>query len=225
MPVEVKSLSQSPLPPRRFATQKHFVHSRLSFTRLDIPEVEVFETAVSFPADIDPLSAHDALASVFGQKAGFGQFLFRADSETPGRFWVRSAEPWTRWPEGALSALEPRRRVIQLAEGLMYHFSLTVCAGDELPAENEKRVAPYETTERVLHWLHQQAPLFGFRPLIVNAAMAALRFSHRGQRYRVPYARIDGALQVAHAERLRRRILKGFGYYRRTGIGMLELSA
>ncbi|MCX8005872.1 MAG: type I-E CRISPR-associated protein Cas6/Cse3/CasE [Burkholderiaceae bacterium] len=209
---------------RRAAVRHDFVHSRLSFTRLDIPEVEVFETAVSFAPETDPLSAHDALANVFGHKAGFGHFLFRADSETPGRFWVRSAEPWTRWPDGALSALEPRRRVIQLAEGLMYPFSLQVCAGDELPADNEKRVAPYETVERVARWFQEQAPQFGLRPLIVNVAMAALRFAHGGQRYRIPYARIEGALEVAHAERLRRRILKGFGYYRRTGIGMLELS-
>lgn len=201
-----------------------FVHSRLSFTRLEIPEVEVFETAVAFPPETDPLTAHDALAAVFGKKAGFGHFLFRADSSTAGRYWVRSAEPWTRWPDGALNALEPRRRIIQLAEGLMYHFSLTVCAGEELPSETEKRVAPYETAERVTEWFRAGAEQFGIKPLLVNVAMTALRFGHGGQRYRVPFAAIDGALEVAHAERLRRRILKGFGYYRRTGLGMLELS-
>src|SRR5215475_778953 len=117
-----------------------FVHSMLSFTRLEIPEVELFETAVTFDAATDPLTAHDALASVFGQKAGFGRFLFRADSAAPGRFWVRSIEPWTRWPDRALNALEPRRVVVQLAEGLMYHFSLTVCAGEEFVEADGKRV-------------------------------------------------------------------------------------
>jgi hypothetical protein len=208
-------------PPRG---KNDFVHSRLSFTRLEIPEVEVFETAVAFPPHTDPLTAHDALAAVFGKKAGFGHFLFRADSTTPGRYWVRSAEPWTRWPDGALNALEPRRRVIQLAEGLMYHFSLSVCAGEELPSDTEKRVAPYETAERVAEWFRAGAADFGIKPLLVNVAMNALRFGHGGQRYKIPYAAIDGALEVAHAERLRRRILKGFGYYRRTGLGMLELS-
>ena len=95
------------------------VHSVLSFTRLEIPELEVFETAVTFEHETDPLLAHDALTDVFGNKAGFGQYLFRADSAVPARYWVRSLEPWTRWPAGALSALEPKREVIQLAEGLM----------------------------------------------------------------------------------------------------------
>lgn len=201
-----------------------FVHSMLSYTRLDIPEVELFETAVTFDPATDPLTAHDALSAVFGQKAGFGRFLFRADSSIAGRFWVRSVEPWTRWPDRALNALEPRRTVVQLAEGLMYHFSLSVCAGEEFVTANEKRVEPFETTERVGAWFRDEAEQFGVRPLMVNITIKTMRFAHREQRFKVPYATLDGALEVAHADRLRRRILKGFGYYRRTGLGMLELS-
>lgn len=201
-----------------------FVHSMLSFTRLDIPEVELFETAVTFDPSTDPLTAHDALSSVFGQKAGFGRFLFRADSSIPGRFWVRSIEPWTRWPDRALNALEPRRTVVQLAEGLMYHFNLSVCAGEEFVTANEKRVEPFDSVERVAAWLRAEAEQFGVRPLMVNIALTTMRFAHGEQRFKVPYATLDGALEVANADRLRRRILKGFGYYRRTGLGMLELS-
>lgn len=201
-----------------------FVHSQLSFTRLEIPEVELFETAVTFDPAADPLSVHDALANVFGQKAGFGHYLFRADSTTPGRFWVRSVEPWTRWPDHALNALEPRRVVVQLAEGLMYHFSLSVSAGEASVVGNEKRVAPFETAEQVSAWFQAEAAHCGIKPLMVNVAMKVLRFTHVGQRFKVPYAALDGALEVADSDRLRRRILKGFGYYRRTGLGMLELS-
>lgn len=201
-----------------------FVHSMLSFTRLEIPEVELFETAVTFDASTDPLTAHDALASVFGQKAGFGKFLFRADSASAGRFWVRSVEPWTRWPDRALNALEPRRTVVQLAGGLMYHFSLSVCAGEEFVSPNEKRVVPFETTERVADWFRDEAVQFGVKPLMVNITLKTMRFAHGEQRFKVPYAVLDGALEVAEPDRLRRRILKGFGYYRRTGLGMLELS-
>jgi CRISPR-associated protein Cas6/Cse3/CasE subtype I-E len=201
-----------------------FVHSMLSFTRLDIPEVELFETAVTFDAATDPLSAHDALSDVFGQKAGFGRFLFRADSSMAGRFWVRSVEPWTRWPDHALNALEPRRTVVQLAEGLMYHFSLAVCAGEEFVSESEKRVEPFETSEQVAAWFRDEAEQFGVRPLMVNITLKTMRFAHAEQRFKVPYATLDGALEVAQADRLRRRILKGFGYYRRAGLGMLELS-
>lgn len=201
-----------------------FVHSMLSFTRLDIPEVELFETAVTFDPATDPLSAHDALAAVFGQKAGFGRFLFRADSSIQGRYWVRSVEPWTRWPDRALNALEPRRTVIQLAEGLMYHFSLSVCAGQEFISANEKRVEPFDTQEKVAAWFRDEAEQFGVRPLMVNITLKAMRFAHGEQRFKVTYATLDGALEVAQSDRLRRRILKGFGYYRRTGLGMLELS-
>lgn len=213
-----------PRPERDKASRDGFVHSMLSFTRLDIPEVEVFETAVTFDAATDPLTAHDALAAVFGQKAGFGRFLFRADSTLPGRFWVRSVEPWTRWPDRALNALEPRRKVVQLAEGLMYHFSLHVCAGREFVSQTEKRVQPFETQEEVAAWFRDEAANFGVRPMVVNIALQTARFAHGEQRFKVPYASLDGALEVADADRLRRRILKGFGYYRRTGLGMLELS-
>lgn len=205
-------------------SKEGFVHSMLSFTRLEIPEVELFETAVTFDPATDPLTAHDALASVFGQKAGFGRFLFRSDSNSPGRYWVRSIEPWTRWPDRALNALEPRRTVVQLAEGLMYHFSLSVCAGEEFVSPEEKRVVPFDTVERVAGWFRDEAPQFGIRPLMVNVAVRTMRFAHGEQRFKVPYSTLDGALEVADAERLRRRILKGFGYYRRTGLGMLELS-
>ena len=201
-----------------------FVHSMLSFTRLEIPEVELFETAVTFDASTDALTAHDALASVFGQKAGFGRFLFRSDSACAGRFWVRSVEPWTRWPDRALNALEPRRMVVQLAEGLMYHFSLSVCAGEEFVSSNEKQVVPFDTTEKVAAWFQDEAAHFGVKPLMVNITMKTMRFAHGDQRFKVPYSVLDGALEVADAERLRRRVLKGFGYYRRTGLGMIELS-
>jgi CRISPR-associated protein Cas6/Cse3/CasE subtype I-E len=202
-----------------------FVHSVLSFTRLEIPEVELFETAVTFPAATDPLTAHDELAKVFGHKAGFGHFLFRADSSVPGRYWVQSVEPWSRWPEQALSALEPKRVVIQLAEGLMYRFTLPVCAGREFVQDKEKRVVPYETADEVRAWFNDNAAQFGIKPLMLDVSMRTLRFPHRDQRFKVQHAVLEGALEVAHAERLRRRILKGFGYYRRTGLGMLQLSA
>lgn len=201
-----------------------FVHSMLSFTRLEIPEVELFETAVTFDPATDPLTAHDALAAVFGQKAGFGRFLFRADSASQGRFWVRSVEPWTRWPDRALNALEPRRTIVQLAEGLMYHFSLSVCAGEEFVSASEKRVVPFDTTDRVASWFSSEAAEFGVKPLMVNVTLNTMRFAHAEQRFKVPYAVLDGALEVANPDRLRRRILKGFGYYRRSGLGMLELS-
>jgi hypothetical protein len=226
MPVPV---APTPRPPsighvaRRL--QAGFMHSVLSFTRLEIPELEVFETAVTFAPDTDPLTAHDALTDVFGKKAGFGHYLFRADSAVPGRYWVRSVEPWTRWPDGAVSALEPKREVIQLAEGLMYRFTLPVCAGNEYVEGNEKRVVPFATAQEVDAWFKEMAPHFGIRLLINDTALATLRFAHRGQRFKVQHAVIEGALEVSNAEHLRRRLIRGFGSHRKAGLGMLQLSA
>lgn len=201
------------------------MHSVLSFTRLEIPEVEVFETAVTFEASTDPLTAHDALAHVFGHKAGTGYFLFRADSAIAGRYWVQSVEPWTRWPDGAISALEPKRIVIQLAEGLMYRFSLQVCAGREHIEGREKHVEPFRSVEEIERWFTSNAPEFGIRPMLVNTSMKTLRFTHKTQHFKIPYATIEGALEVAKATPLQRRLAKGFGSYRKTGLGMLQLSA
>jgi CRISPR-associated protein Cas6/Cse3/CasE subtype I-E len=203
----------------------NFVHSVLSFTRLEIPEVELFETAVTFDATSDPLSAHDALADVFGHKAGTGYFLFRADSAIAGRYWVRSVEPWTRWPTGALSALEPKRIVVQLAEGLMYRFTLPVCAGREFIEGKEKRIEPYRTVEEIDAWFAEQAKQHGMRLLLANVSLQTLRFAHKEQRFKIAYATIEGALEVGNAPATQRRLIKGFGSYRRTGLGMMQLSA
>lgn len=209
----------------RWKTPGEFVHSILSFTRLEIPEAEVYETVATFDAEVDPLTAHDALSTVFGQKAGMGAYLFRADSAIAGRYWVRSAQPWTRWPTLARSALEPKRIVIQLAEGLMYRFNLQACAGRVFVEGNDKRVEPYHTVQEIEGWFAEQAAACGMRLLMVSACPHTLRFAHRGQRFKVAYASIEGAFEVSNASALRKRLFKGFGSYRRCGLGMMELSS
>ena len=202
-----------------------FIHSVLSFTRLEIPALEVFETAVAFPPDTDPITAHRELADVFGRKAGEGEFLFRADSTIAGRYWVQSAAPWTRWPATAVSALEPKRVVVQLAEGLMYRFALQVCAGQTNLAGNDKTIEPFGTSHEVEAWLRAGAPRYGFIPLMLDVSMQVLRFTHRGQKFKIDYAQIEGALEVADTEEFRRRVGQGFGHHRRAGLGLMQLMA
>ncbi len=222
------SLSPHPLVSTRSESKSRpaadFIHSVLSFTRLEIPQVELFEAAVTFAADVDPVTAHARLADVFGRKAGDGFFLFRLDSAVPGRYWVRSLEPWTRWPEGATGALEPKREVIQLAEGLMYRFTLPVCAGQEYIENGEKRVVAFDTPTLVNHWFTANAQNFGIKPLMADIAIATLRFTHRGANYKLVHAVIEGALEVTNADALRRRLIKGFGSHRKAGLGMLQLT-
>lgn len=210
--------------PRRTQTRRTgFIHSVLSFTRLEIPALEVFETAVAFAPDMDPITAHGELADVFGQKAGDGEFLFRADSAITGRYWVQSAAPWTRWPANAVSALEPKRTVIQLAEGLMYRFALQVCAGRTKVQGEAKRIEPYVESQDVEAWLRASALRYGFTPLMLDVSMETLRFEHRGQKARIDFARIDGALEVADPETFKYRLCRGFGHHRRAGLGLMQL--
>ncbi len=209
---------------RRNPTRRSgFIHSVLSFTRLEIPVLEVFETAVAFAPDTDPVTAHGELAEVFGQKAGEGEFLFRADSTIAGRYWVQSAAPWTRWPTNAASALEPKRCVVQLAEGLMYRFALQVCAGRVKIAGNEKKIEPYVDRQEVEAWLRGSALRYGFTPLMLDVSMQTLRFVHKGQKVKIEHAQIEGALEVAEPEVFKYRLYHGFGHHRRAGLGMMHL--
>ena len=52
-------------------TLRSFVNSVMSYTKMDVPTVELFETAVTFEAKhSDPLSAHQSLSKTLGKKAG-----------------------------------------------------------------------------------------------------------------------------------------------------------
>ena len=90
-------------------TLRAFVNTVMSYTKMDVPTVELYETAVTFtPKHADPLSAHAALTRTFGKKAGVS-FVFRADTATEGRYWVYSGDPWLEPPAEAVSALAPKR--------------------------------------------------------------------------------------------------------------------
>ena len=202
-----------------------FVHSVLSYTKLEIPTVEVFETAVAFPPDTNALMAHAELAAVFGSRAGEGHFLFRADSTIDGRYWVQSVSPWSSRPARSISALEPKRTLIQVAPGLMYRFSLPVCAGRARLEGAEKEVEPFRTKDEVEIWFKATAERFGMRLLMADVSMTALRFAHNGSRVRIDHAAIEGALEVLNPDPFHARILRGFGHHRRAGLGMIQLSA
>jgi hypothetical protein len=140
----------------------------------------------------------------------------------PGRFWVRSAAPWADKPAGGL-ALEPKRVIIQLATGLMYHFALPVCAGHEVYQGEEKVVHPFRTAAEFEAWFSANAPSFGIKPLMFSASLRSLRFTHEGVPYRIDHAVLEGALEVAEPERMKRHVQRGFGSHRRAGLGMLHL--
>ncbi|MCK7497006.1 MAG: hypothetical protein MZW92_43530 [Comamonadaceae bacterium] len=146
----------------------------LSFTRLDIPQLRPLRvggdlSAGRRPGDGPRSPGRPSLAA----RPAKALFLFRLDSAVPGRYWVRSVEPWTRWPEGALGALEPKREVIQLAEGLMYRFTLPVCAGHEHIEGGEKRVVPFESPGLIHEWFKAQCG-----ELRVEAADGRYRHRH-----------------------------------------------
>jgi len=201
------------------------VQAEKGFTKMDLPKLDTFETAVTFGPDCDPVSAHEELMAAFGQKAGTGRFLFAADSTVAGRYWVRSIVPWKEQPPSAVSVISPKRVVTQLAEGLMYHFSLAVCVGDVDFSDGRKFVRPYKTAAQYETWFAQSAEEFGVRPIMVSVALKELHFHHAGSSYRVGHAVLEGALEVGDSERVMRRLLRGFGSHRRLGLGMLKLQS
>lgn len=209
----------------RLAQIRSGVMPEVSFTQMDLPKLDTFETSVTFAADTDPVAAHDELVPVFGQKAGTGRFLFCADSVVPGRYWVRSVVPWKTQPARAVSVIAPKRIVTQLAEGLMYHFSLAVCVGEVKVVDGRKHVQPYRTAAEVERWFAANADEFGLRPIMVSVALRTLRFQHAGAMYRVDHAILEGALEVGDTERIMRRLLRGFGSHRRLGLGMMKLQS
>jgi hypothetical protein len=209
----------------RLAQIRSGVSSEVGFTKLDLPKLDTFETAVTFDAQCDPLSAHEALVPVFGQPAGSGRFLFCADSTVAGRYWVRSVVPWKSPPPSARSALAPKRIVTQLASGLMYHFSLAVCVGDTTIVDGRKHVKPYTEAARWEAWFAENSEEFGIRPVMVSASLRTLRFVHDGASFRVDHGVLEGAMEVCDTERLMRRLLRGFGSHRRLGLGMMKLQA
>jgi hypothetical protein len=191
-------------------------------TRAD-PHAEVFDAAVTFAAKTSPITAHDRFSAFFGDKAGSGEFLFRRDDTVEGCYWVRTPRPWAGQLEGALLTPEPQRSLIQLAPGLMHRFSLQVCAGEEVVSGNVKRVIPYTSHSQMYDWFDAQAVRYGYAPLLADVAFTALEFTHGGQRYRIPHALIEGALEVRDPDKLRLRLLHGMGSYRKVGLGMLRL--
>lgn len=205
--------------------ERSFAHSVMSYTKMDVPTVELFETAVTFePEHGHPLAAHEALTRTFGNKAGVA-FVFRADTATAGRYWVYSADPWNEPPVEAVSALAPKRLMVQLAAGLPYRFTLDACVGRERVVNGEKEVEPFRTSKEVDAWLKAVGPKFGFKPDFFNVTIKELQFPYGNRTIKLPYASAEGVLQVTDPELLKKPLMRGIGSYRRVGLGLLQLSS
>lgn len=202
-----------------------FVQSILSYTRMDVPSVERWEAVVSFgPEHADPLAAHAALERAFGGKVGEA-FLFRADSACTGRYWVYSREPWRAAPLEAVSALSPKRHVLQVACGLPYRFTLEACIGNETVVDGAKHVEPFRTREEVEAWLPQAGAKYGFAPDFFNVEIRELVFLYQGRARRIRYAALEGVMQVSDDAAIKPVLLRGVGSHRRLGLGLLQLSS
>lgn len=223
--VPARWLSTSKPKGKKPGEQPSFGHSLMSYTKMDVPTVELYEAAVMFqPAHADPLAAHAALSRLYGSKAGAG-FLFRRDTATPGRYWVYAPEPWREPPPEAISALAPKRHVIQLVPGLPYRFTLEACLGRERVVDGEKEVEPFRAVQDVEAWVRWAAPQLGFKPDFFNVALRELRFPYGDRTVTVPYASIEGALHVTDPERMKAPLVHGLGSYRRAGLGLLQLTS
>jgi CRISPR-associated protein Cas6/Cse3/CasE subtype I-E len=127
-------------------------------------------------------------------------------------------------PAEAISALAPKRIVHQLCEGLPYRFALDACVGREKVVNGEKEVEPFRTSQEVEAWITAAGPKFGFKADFFNATIKELQFPYGDRTVRLPYASIEGVLQINDAELIKRPLLRGIGSYRRVGLGLLQLS-
>jgi len=150
--------------------------------------------------------------------------VFRADTATEGRYWVYSGDPWLEPPAEAISALAPKRLVVQLCEGLPCRFTLEACVGRERTIDGEKEVEPFKTIQEVEAWLVAFAPKFGFKPDFFNVALKQLNFPYGNRTITLPYASIEGVLEITDADLLKKPLMRGIGSYRRVGLGLLQLS-
>ena len=222
--VPARWLSSSKPKGKKPGEKPAFDHSVLSYTKMDVPTVERYETAVTFEREhVQPLAACAALVRTFGSKAGVG-FLFRRDTGTAGRYWVYSPEPWKEPPQEAVSALAPKRHVIQLLPRLQYRFALEACLGRERVVDGEKEVEPFRSAPDVEAWVKWAAPQLGFKPDFFNVAMREVQFPYGGRTVKLPYASIEGALHIADPDLMRAPLLRGLGAYRRVGLGLLQLA-
>jgi hypothetical protein len=138
---------------------------------------------------------------------------------------VYSADPWNEPPVEAISALAPKRQVVQLVPGLPYRFALEACIGRERVVDGEKEIEPFRTAQEVEAWLKIAGPKLGFKPDFFNVAIKELRFPYGSRTVKVPYASVEGVLQVLDPELLKKPLLRGVGSYRRVGLGLLQLSS
>ena len=155
----------------------------------------------------------------FGNKAGVA-FVFRADTGTAGRYWVYSAEPWNEPPVEAVSALAPKRLVLQLVPGLPYRFTLDACVGRERLKNGEKEVEPFKTTQEVEEWLRLAGPKLGFKPDFFNVSIKELQFPYGGRHIKLPYASAEGVLQVLKHDH---GIIRDFHFKERDGRTVLRV--
>ena len=135
-----------------------------------------------------------------------------------------SPDPWLEPPAEARSALAPKRIVVQLCEGLPYRFALEACVGREKVVDGEKEVEPFRTTQEVEAWVKAAGPKFGFKPDFFNVAIKELQFPYGARTIKLPYASIEGVLQISDSDLIKWPLLRGIGSYRRVGLGLLQLS-
>jgi hypothetical protein len=152
-------------------------------------------------------------------------FVFRMDSQTLGRYWVRSERPWALAPRAAVSVLAPKRFRLQVAQGMYYRFSIQVCAASEHLVNGAKEVTPYRTDSECEAWFNASVTRWGIKAHFFSLAMQTLLVPYEHRVLKLPYASIEGMLEIVDPEPVPKLVLRGMGSYRRMGLGWLQLSA
>ncbi len=88
--------------------------------------------------------------------------------------------------------------------------------------QRRKRGRTVSHPQEVEAWIKAAGPKFGFKPDFFNATIKELQFPYGDRTVKLPYASIEGVLQITDADLMKRPLLRGIGSYRRVGLGLLQ---
>ncbi len=106
---------------------------------------------------------------------------------------------------------------------LPYRFALDACVGREKLVNGEKEVEPFRTSQEVEAWIKAVGPKFGFKPDFFNVTIKELQFPYGDRTVKLPYASIEGVLQINDAELIKRPLLRGIGSYRQSRLRLVAV--
>ncbi len=121
------------------STVTHFVDSVMSYTKMDVPTVELYETAVTFgPQHADPLSAHLSLTRTLRQESRRQLCVPCRHDLARAAIGSTRGDPWLEPPPRPSAPWHRSESFYSCAEGLPYRFAIEACVGRERTVDGDQ---------------------------------------------------------------------------------------